>query len=333
MSDFDDLQIDQTVTGQESLLSEEAMAWFARLRSECCSADERQAFESWRTKSPAHARAFDEACALWNDPALLAAASESAHTSGQVARSETTRSRSPRRLMRFALAASVAGLLIIVGLQLEIPLWLASDYRTLTGERQVVRLPDHSTVTLNTRSAMSAEFDATSRRVHLLKGEAFFQVAPDKQRAFVVDSRRITTRAVGTAFLVREEPDGVRVTVTEGVVELAPSRLSWLPVQLTAGQQVSVGSAGPGSVRAVDLGQATAWLRGRLVVEDAPLSDVLDDLRRYHSGTIQVWNSSVNDIRVSGSYNLIDPAGVLTTLVQTLPVRMARITDRIIILF
>lgn len=333
MSDFDDRSIDQTVTGQESLLSEEAIAWFARLRSEQSSAEERQAFESWRTKSPAHARAFDEACALWNDPALLAAASESAHASAPVTRSETTRSRSPRRLTQFALAASAAGLLIIAGLQLEIPLRLASDYRTSTGEQQFVRLPDHSTVTLNTRSAMSAEFDATSRQVHLLKGEAFFQVAPDKQKAFVVDSRRITTRAVGTAFVVREERDGVRVTVTEGVVELAPSRPGWESVRVTAGQQVFVGSAGPGSVRAVDLGQATAWLRGRLVVEDVPLSDVLDDLRRYHSGTIQVWNSAVNDIRVSGSYNLADPAGVLTSLAQTLPVRMASITDRIIILF
>lgn len=333
MSDFDDRSIDQPVAGQESLLSEEAMAWFARLRSERCSDDERQVFESWRTKSPAHALAFDEACALWDDPALRGAAFEAAHASGHVARPGTTHARSPRRLTRFALAASVAGLLIIVGLQLEIPLRLASDYRTSTGEQQVVRLPDQSTVTLNTRSAMSAEFDAMSRRVHLLKGEAFFQVAHDKQKAFVVDSRRITTRAVGTAFLVREEPDGVRVTVTEGVVELAPSRPGWLPVQLTAGQQVSVGSAGPGSVLAADLDQATAWLRGRLMVDDARLGDVLDDLRRYHSGTIQVWNSSVNDIRVSGSYNLADPARVLTTLAHTLPVRMASITDRIIILF
>ena len=180
---------------------------------------------------------------------------------------------------------------------------------------------------------MSTEFDATSRRVHLLKGEAFFQVAPDKQKAFLVDSRRMTTRAVGTAFLVREEPDGIRVTVTEGVVELAPSRPGWLPVQVTAGQQVFVQSNGPESVREVDLTQVTGWLRGRLVVDNVPLGEVIEELCRYHPGIIRVWSSAVRNIRVSGSYDLSDPAGVLTALAQTLPIRMASLTDRIIILF
>lgn len=229
-------------------------------------------------------------------------------------------------------AAAVAGLLMIAGL-LDLPLRLGSDYWTATGERQVVLLPDHSTVTLNTRSAIDADFDGTARRIHLLKGEAFFQVVPDEQKAFVVESRQITTRAVGTAFLVREGPDGIGVTVTEGVVELAPSEPGWTPLQLTVGQQVAVGSKGPGPVRNIDPSHATAWLRGRLVVDDVRLADVIEELRRYHPGTIQVWNRAVNDIRVSGSYNLADPTAVLTTLAQTLPIRMARFTDRVVILF
>lgn len=333
MSAFEEPKTRDAVIGQESSVSEEAIAWFTRLRSEQCSAKERQAFESWRKRSSAHAMAFDEARALWNDPALQAAAFEAARTSVRVDQPDRTHSGSLRRLIRFAMAAAVAGLVTAVVLQLDIPLRLASDYRTSMGERQVVQLSDHSTVTLNTGSAIDAELDGTVRWVHLLKGEAFFQVYPDKQKAFVVDSRQITTRAVGTEFLVREVPDGIRVTVAEGVVELAPIQPGWTPIQLTVGQQVSVGSNGPGPVHDVDLNHATAWLRGRLVVDDARLADVIDELRRYHPGTIQVWNGAVNEIRVSGSYNLADPTGVLTTLAQTLPIRMARVTDRFVILF
>lgn len=333
MSDSEEHQITHAVPGQESSLSEEAIIWFTRLRSDHCSATERQSFECWRNRSPAHAAAFDEISAFWNDPALHAAAVETAQARPYAQQRDRARRMFWCRPGRLAAAAAVAGLVIAAGLQLDILLRLVSDYRTSTGERQVVQLSDHSTVTLNTRSAIDAEFDGTVRRVHLLRGEAFFQVYPDKRKAFVVDSRQVSTRAVGTEFLVREEPDGIRVTVAEGTVELAPIQPGWTPIQLTAGQQVAVAPAGPGPVRDIDLNHALAWLRGRLVVDDVRLGEVIDELRRYHPGTIQVWNRAVNDIRVSGSYNLADPTGVLTTLTQTLPIHMARFTDRVVILF
>lgn len=333
MSDFEARSITPALSNQEASLSEEAFGWFTRLRSAQCSAEERQAFEAWRLQSPAHALAFDEACALWDDPALRGAASEAARVYGQGVWPETTQARTPRRWWRIVLAASVAGLVIAAGVQLEIPLRLASDYRTPTGTRQIVHLPDQSIVTLNAQSAIAVIFDGTVRRVNLLKGEALFQVAPDKAKAFVVESRGTTTRAVGTAFLVREEPGGSRVAVTEGVVELTPVRPGWAPIQLTAGQQVALGPHGPGLVHDVDSKQATAWLRGRLVVDNERLADVVAELRRYYPGTIQVWSRAVGEIRVSGSYSLDDPAGVLASLVRTLPVRMVRFTDHAVILF
>jgi len=333
MSDSDNHYLPPTVTDPASALSEEAIAWFARLRSERCSADERRAFESWRNQTPAHAAAYEEVSGLWDDPALRLAATKAVRASIGLERHAPVRRWSQSWLRYAAVAATIAGLVALVDLEIDIPLRLTSDYRTSTGEQQVVRLSDRSSVTLNTRSAIGSAFDDQTRRVNLLKGEAFFQVAPDKGKPFVVQSRLITTRAVGTEFLVREELDGIRVTVTEGVVELAPIQPVWPPIQLTAGQQVSVAPDGPGSVREVDLDQATAWLRGRLVVEDARLGDVIEELRRYHSGTIQVWNSAVNEIRVSGSYNITDPAAALLALAETLPVRMAQFTGRIVILF
>jgi len=302
----------------------QAAAWFARLRSERTSPEERQAFEEWRRQSPSHARAYDEVCGLWNDPSLKAAAIQTS----QAGRTAPFRKRAKWLLQ----AAAVAALVSAVGLQLELTTRLKADHRTVTGERLVVNLPDQSTVTLNTHSAIATEFDGTERRIHLLKGEALFQVEPDNKKPFVVDNQAILARAVGTQFLVREEPNGIRLTVVEGLVELTPDRPGWAPVRVTPGQQVAVDGNGPGPLHDIDAQAATAWVRGRLVFDNAPLGEVVEELRRYYPGVILLWNSKISSLRVSGSYTLTDPAAVLNTLAQTLPLRIARITDHIVVL-
>lgn len=329
----DDDRSQLSVPDSSSLLADQATEWFARIRSEDCSAEVRQAFESWRDRTSAHAAAYEKVVALWNDPALQSAARQAAHASIGIESNGPVGRRFPHWLKQTAIAATIAGLIVPIGLALDLPILLTSEFSTSPGERQVVRLSDGSVVTVNTRSAIGTAYDDRNRRVDLLKGEAFFQIAPDTTKAFVVLSHGITTRAVGTEFLVRQELDGVRVTVSEGVVELAPVHHGWTPVQVTAGKQIVVSSGGPGPVRDVSVGRATAWLRGRLVVEDVRLADVIEELHRYHSGAIVVWDSSINEIRVSGSYNLADPTAALRALTETLPVRMMRFTDHLVVLF
>ena len=318
------------VAGEEPTVADEALAWFTRLRSGRLSPEERREFDRWRQRSPAHAQAFEEVCELWEDPALRAAALMAAQRPTAQRVTAPLRQRGMRRMWQ---AAAVAAFVAAIGLHLDVPTRLAADYLTSTGERRTVHLPDRSTVTLNTDSAVTMQFDATTRRVRLLKGEALFQVQPEERRAFVVESGRLLTRAVGTEFLVREEREGVRVTVVEGVVELASNGPGWTPLRIEAGRQVSAGTGGPEPARNADISAATAWLKGRLAVDNVRLGELVDELRRYHVGAILVLNPAVADIKVSGSYNLADPTAVLTTLSQTLPVRMTRLTNRLVILF
>jgi transmembrane sensor len=316
---------------RDGAVAEQAAAWFSRLRSARLSLEERQAFEAWLRDSPAHTRAYTEVCGLWDDPSLKAAAAEAAGSFQGLQHDGA--GTSPRWVRRFYVAAAVAALAITSGFQLDLPLRVTSDYRTATGERRVVELPDGSTTTLNTKSAIAIDFAGTTRQIRLLKGEALFQVHPNEERPFVVEDHDIITRAVGTEFLVRTGSNGVLVTVVEGVVEVAPSQRSWVPVRITAGQQVTVDSNGPGAPHDVDGQTALAWSRGRLVFDDARLADVVEELRRYHTGFILLWNPAVAELRVSGSYTGTDPAGVLATLAQTFPIRMARLTDHIVVLF
>jgi len=329
-SDFDS---DIDSFGNGPTIDEQATAWFVRLRSGSLSENDRQAFESWLRQSQAHALAFEEACQLWDDEALKLAAASAA---GLAAVSTVLHGQplsKNRSSWRWGAVAATCAVLMIAAYQLDIVVRLLADHRTATGEQLKIQLPDHSLATLNTRSAIAVNFDGTSRRVGLLDGEAFFQVEPDRNRPFVVEGQQIFSRAVGTKFLVRIQPREIRVTVVEGMVELAPAAGGWAPVQLTAGRQATADIYAAGPVREVNLETETAWLRGRLVFENTKLSDVIEEIRRYHKGVIVIWSPTIGNIRVSGSYALSDLDGILTTLAETLPIRIARIGNRVAALF
>src|SRR5688500_7275339 len=87
-------------------LSDDAAAWFARLGHSDLSEEDLREFEAWRCRSPAHERAWADMCALWNDPAIHAAARIAA---GSVLRKRATvwRSVLGRRIMTGAVVGLV----------------------------------------------------------------------------------------------------------------------------------------------------------------------------------------------------------------------------------
>jgi transmembrane sensor len=307
--------------------SDEAIAWFARLHSGAISSQERAQFESWRSQKPAHERAFQEIENLWGTPELIEAAMDMDQATRSSDRSHATHRRWTRTL---AAAAAMLLIVVAVALQYELPLRLRADYVTATGERQTVNLADHSTVTLNTSSAVTTTYGAHQREVHLLKGEALFRVQPDT-RPFLVEHHGVVARAVGTSFVVRERQGKVQVSVIEGTVAVELAQQSVAPVLLTAGQQVVMEPTGAGSVQSINPHIALAWIEGRLVFEAVPFSDVLQEIARYHSGYVGLWNRDLAKLRVSGTYHLSNTSNILTTLQQTLPVHMTRLTDHFVV--
>lgn len=329
----EDSDSDIDPSGSGTTIDEQALAWFVRLRSDSLSQEDRRAFESWRRQSSAHALAFDEVSRLWDDHALKAAAESAAAVGSGFPSTQRWAFPQNRQIWQWAGVAVACTLVIVLAYRLDLVVRLTADHRTATGEQLQVELPDRSTATLNTGSAIAVNFDGLTRKVRLLDGEAFFEVETDRDRPFVVEGRQIFSRAVGTKFVVHRQSRGIRVTVVEGIVELAPSEGGWEPIRLTAGRQAIADSHAVGPVQEVNLATTTAWLRGRLVFENAKLSEVIEELRRYHHGIIWILDPSIREVRVSGSYTLADPDGILTTLAQTLPIRIARLTDRVAVLF
>lgn len=319
-------------SAEQARLRQEAVTWVIRLQNHRLSPEERRAFDDWHAQSPAHAQMFQRVSALWDDPDLRAAAVHSAEASSSIL--SGSRLTAVRRWVPYAaaLAASVV-LLIMAALYLDVVTRLQADYLTAVGERRTIELPDHSLMTLNTQSAVALSFDETARHIRLLKGEALFQVRHDPDRPFVVETAQSATRAVGTEFVVRADAGRDRVTVLEGIVEVVAAGGAGAQARVRAGSQIQAEAGRVGQPHAVDLSTASAWVRGRLVVDGVPLAQVLDEVRRYYPGAIVLWNPRVGEIRVTGTYSMDNPSSVLSLLVKTVPVHMIGFSDRLAILF
>src|SRR3546814_1649845 len=92
--------------------------------------------------------------------------------------------------------------------------------QTAVGEIRRVPLSDGSLAAVNTQTSLDVTMKPQVREIALNDGEAWFQVAKDRARPFVVEVGDVRVRAVGTAFGVKRTAGGVDVQVTEGVVEV-----------------------------------------------------------------------------------------------------------------
>jgi len=163
----------------------------------------------------------------------------------------------------------------------------ADEYQTAVGGFQIVRLADGSQVTLNTATHLRAYLHGGTRRIELDSGEAFFVVAKDAARPFVVSVAKKTVTAVGTQFSVRRTAADIQVLVTKGRVELRVSSGGRLaaPTQLDAGSLArTIGSeVRVEHVSADEAERILNWRSGFVVFRDTSLADAVAELSRYQS--------------------------------------------------
>ncbi|MBD9523023.1 FecR family protein [Ensifer adhaerens] len=300
------------------------MDWLVRLTGDPDDEALQLAFERWRAEDPAHAEIFARAQRAIGDASLLIRR-EPEFAQRAVKRTGT------RRKTATALAAIVSvGAGIFVAL--DGALWMQADVIAGKGERPILTLEDGSTLQLNAQSAVAYQFTSAERRIVLLRGEAFVQVAADSQRPFVVKAGGGTTTALGTAFDVNLTDDGTSVTVLEHAVSVATDA-AMPPRRVAVNEQVSYDHDGRlGFVTPVDPFVAAAWRQGRLVFEERTIASVVEEIGRYVPGKILIADASVGARRVSGSFDLSDPVGALQGLAEAFDVKVTRIGPYVTIL-
>ena len=219
--------------------------------------------------------------------------------------------------------ALVCGLALFAGKNyLPLDYWMA-DQRTATGEQRQLRLADGTLLNLNTHSAVDVRFDDKTRLIVLHEGEILVQTGHDDPRPFIVQTADGNLRALGTRFLVKREDDGTRLSVLQSAVGAQPEALHQEQI-FKEGQQVLMRRDGLGPMLAVSPG-TDAWTRGMLVVDNARLGDVVEELSRYRTGYLGV-DKHVADLRITGSFPLHDTNLALNALLPTLPVQIQQHT-------
>ena len=311
---------------QREQLDLRAAEWAVRLAGGL-SAAERRELNRWLAESPAHAAAFQEARTAWGKMGQLRL------RPGKLAEDPVPPPNSPARrgprrrclTWKRGLASAACLLLLAVSATLwhgDPRLMLTADHHTQAGERRLVTLPDGSRVELGPASAIKLDYSASARRVVLLSGLAHFTAAPaanTESRPFVVAAANGQARVLGTEFMVAHVPGGAEVTVLEGRVEVARRAVEYgLARVLARGQAVRYSAAGLGSVRAVNARRATAWRRGRLIFDKAPLGEVVAALNRYRRGRIMITDPALASRRVSGIFQTTTPEAALATIARDL---------------
>jgi transmembrane sensor len=219
----------------------------------------------------------------------------------------------PRR--RVVMTGSVAAGLAAFGLFGTAYWRRVSEQVYVTGLGQVREIPlaDGSLVVLNTNSKVTVRFTPERREIHLVQGEALFDVAKNKKRPFVVRAGDMQVRAVGTAFTVSMLPQRpIQVLVKEGVVELNRSGpVKTPPVRVKAYTQALAPADAPivaAGVAQSKLDRTLAWQFGRLAFDNETLQDAVGEFARYSDVRIVV-DPAVAKRTVTGLFVSNDPIG------------------------
>lgn len=328
------------MSSRDESLIKEAIAWFVRISSGDTTESDQRAFNAWIERDPAHRAAYAEAEALWADLGKIHAPRRGPDwqppVPGMIAPPGSLR----RGGHRIQWSAAVGACIALIGL---IGMWsmgggydeLRADHKTGVGEIRQVTLQDGSVIHLNTRTALGVDFTDTCRCLTLYRGEAFFAVANDQTRPFLVKAGTGATRAVGTAFNVRDRDQAVTVGVTEGrvlVLREEGGQSATGNMRLSAGESARYVAGGEIRKYNADVTALTAWRQGKLVFVDRALREVVAELDRYRPGSIIFLDSAISDKRFTGVINLHDTDHALTAIERTLQVDVVRITPYLTLL-
>ncbi|MDB9999457.1 FecR domain-containing protein [Porticoccaceae bacterium] len=358
----------------------QAALWIMRAEDNDMSAAQQQEFKTWITSSDQHREAYTRLIALWGSLDILeelndhAAAVDHQQSHKQTKRTTTPTSgpnlwerlfgQWPFTIGTYTVSAFASIALVgILGLGYQFINNLnqlhQGSYTTALGEQQTIDLPDGSTIQINTNSQVEVSYTETARIIRLVHGEAYFDVAPNKQKPFSVYAGNGVVTAVGTAFSVFLDNDKIDVIVEEGSVALAsrPGGLNLSGSNLSGSNLNGSNSSRNNNIAQANsqpqapLGEITAgqkavfektveslemvapaamqrklsWLQGRLSFAGEPLSVVVASVSRYTGVTIDIDDPGLRQLPIAGSFNVGEVDAMIEALEIMIDLRIERV--------
>lgn len=201
------------------------------------------------------------------------------------------------------------------------------------GEYKLV-LADGSKVWLNAASKIRypVQFAGPERRIELLKGEAYFEVAKNKEKPFIVVANRMQVQAIGTAFNINtytNADSGVSTTLTEGRVSVGTSAGA---IMLQPGLQLKMNAAGNAVVQA-DVEAVTGWKNGLFVFNYTPLDEVMNQVARWYDVQVQYDRRFTTKPFFTGEIKRNLPLSQLLQMMELTGIARFKIQNRILAIY
>lgn len=293
-----------------------AADWAARLDRGVLSEADDRTLEAWLAQDPRHAGAFARARAvsLYSERAKALGEAYDPEQFTEPLPAVLTSERQTRRQFLWRGGSIAAGLTAAV---VGTTLWTSRGeaYETQRGQMTVVPLADGSIISLNTASRIRVLYTSHIRTVRLEAGEAFFEVAPDRERPFVVEAGLARLSAVHSRFAVSHLNDApIEVLVSSGAVEVKGGLSQQTPVRLGANMRAAVtnGLIEPTSatvVAPIEVERTMAWREGRIAFEGHTLHEAAAEFLRYSDTRIVIDDPSIADEPITGLFQVNDPVG------------------------
>ncbi|HEV2354711.1 MAG TPA: FecR domain-containing protein [Puia sp.] len=252
------------------------------------------------------------------------------------------------------------------GLAGDRPAAVTNEVRTANGFRTHLTLPDGTLVWLNagSRLAYASNYNVSRREVSLT-GEAFFDVAKNSQRPFLIHTDRIDIQVLGTSFNVKSYPSDktTETTLIRGSLEVSLKNRPGENIILKPNEKLVVGSdpglpavgnlrrvAGPGSSRPVvsssqplvSIGQPTyeastgsiietSWVDNKLTFKEESFADLARQMERWYGVTIRFADPALGQLAFTGSFKEETIQQALDALRLTAPFAYQIDGDQIVI--
>jgi len=225
-----------------------------------------------------------------------------------------------------------ASVIIIAGIGL-LAYWVFGDR---TKEMRVVAqktvlndtLPDGSVVTVNKGSSISypSKFKGETRKVSL-KGEAFFNVIPDKKKPFIISVNDVQITVVGTSFNVKTINGTTEVVVETGIVKVARAGKT---VELRANEETIVEEKDSMLTKEKVSDQLYKYYRTKeFVCDDTPLWKLVEVINEAYNSHVVIGNPALKNMSITTTFNNESLDQVLNVISLTLNIKIIKEGDTI----
>ncbi|WPU95009.1 FecR domain-containing protein [Mucilaginibacter sabulilitoris] len=193
-------------------------------------------------------------------------------------------------------------------------------------------LSDGSMITLNKYALLNypEKFTGSQRMVTLLKGEAFFNVAHNKTKPFIITAGSTTIKVVGTSFNVINKKGIVEVIVETGVVQVSENGSM---VLLKPGEKVWVQQASGKLVKETNPDKLYNYYRSKeFLANNVPLSRFVEVLNQAYDSHIIIKRKELNNLLVNSTFRTDDTLdNILTIVSRTFKITIEKEQNRIIL--